>query len=280
LGDGRPPETGGERATLAGVGVVCRRWFVQAEARICDDRPVPRPPQIFAVSPADRPPGTPPDRRSALLSHAISLTGVRRAKVCFVTTAFGDDPAGIASLYAVLAAADDAQASHLQLFPQPNVRDVRSFLCAQDLIWVSGGSVVNLLAVWRAHRLDEIMRECWEAGVVLGGGSAGSICWHVGGTTDSFSDDLDPVTDALGFLPYSNGVHHDSTTQPRRVLFQRLVDDGTLPSGYATDDGAGLHYVGTELVEAVTAAPGADAYRVEPGVHRPLGARRIADRVF
>jgi peptidase E len=112
-------------------------------------------------------------------------------------------------------------------------------------------------------------------GVVLGGGSAGSICWHLGGTTDSFSDDLDPVTDALGFLPYSNGVHHDLTNQPRRVLYQRLIDDGTLPSGYATDDGVGLHYVGTDLVEAVTSVPGADAYRVEPGVHRPLGARQI-----
>ncbi|MDG4822581.1 peptidase E [Asanoa sp. WMMD1127] len=239
---------------------------------------VPRPPQIFAVSPTARPAGTPPGRRSALLDHAISLADVPKAKVCFVTTAVGDDPAAIASLYAVLAGADDAEASHLQLFPQPNVRDVRSFLLSRDLIWVSGGSVVNLLAVWRAHRLDEIMRECWEAGVVLGGGSAGSICWHVGGTTDSFSDDLDPVTDALAFLPYSNSVHHDATDQPRRVLFQRLVDDGTLPPGYATDDATGLHYVGTDLVEAVTAAPGADAYHVSPGVHRPLGARRIADR--
>jgi len=236
---------------------------------------MPRPPQIFAVSPAPRPPGTPPDRRSALLDHAISLTGVRRAKVCFVTTAIGDDPAGIASLYAVLAGSGDAEASHLALFPQPNVRDIRSFLLSRDLVWVSGGSVVNLLAVWRAHRLDEIMRECWEAGVVLGGGSAGSICWHLGGTTDSFSDDLDPVTDALGFLPYGNGVHHDSPVQPRRSKLQVWVDDGVLPPGYATDDGTGLHYVGTELAEAVTTVPGADAYRVEPHRETPLHARAV-----
>ena len=232
-----------------------------------------RPQQIFAVSPTARPVSTPPGRRSALLDHAISLTGSRRPQVCFVPTAVGDDPAAVASVAAVLA---DVDGSHLTLFPQPNVRDVRAFLLSQDLIWVGGGSVVNLLAVWRAHRLDEILRECWEAGVVLGGGSAGSICWHLGGTTDSFSDDLDPVTDALGFLPYSNGVHHDLTTQPRRALYQRLIDDGTLPSGYATDDGTGLHYVGTELVEAVTSVPGADAYRVEPGLHRALDARQIA----
>jgi peptidase E len=235
---------------------------------------MPRSPQIFAVSPAPRPPDAPP-ARSALFSHAISLTGVPRAKVCILQTAAGDDPRAIANTYAVLADADDVEASHLQLFPQPNIRDVRSFLLSRDLIWVGGGSVVNLLAVWRAHGLDEIMRECWEAGVVLGGVSAGSICWHLGGTTDSFSDDLDPVTDALGFLPYSNNVHHDEAVQPRRTLFQRLVDDGTLPSGYATDEGAGLHYVGTELVEAVTSVEGADAYRVEPHLERPLGARLI-----
>jgi peptidase E len=83
---------------------------------------------------------------------------------------------------------------------------VREHLLAQDVIFVSGGSVVNLLAVWRAHRLDEILRECWEAGVVLAGESAGSMCWHLGGLTDSFRDALDPVTNGLGFLPFSNGV--------------------------------------------------------------------------
>jgi peptidase E len=71
------------------------------------------------------------------------------------------------------------------------------------------GRLGRHLAVWRAHRLDEILRECWEAGVVLAGESAGSMCWHLGGLTDSFRDALDPVTNGLGFLPGSNGVHDD-----------------------------------------------------------------------
>jgi peptidase E len=243
---------------------------------------MPREPQIFAVSPLLSPPPGPPRQRSALLEHAISLTGVRRAKVCFVPTALGDSQAAIDSLYAAMAGADHAMASHLQLFPQPNVDDVRAFLLSRDLIWVSGGSAVNLLAVWRAHRLDEILRECWQAGVVLGGGSAGSICWHVGGTTDSFSDRLDPLTDGLAFLPYSNSVHHNVAHQPRRARFHELVFAGVLPDGYATDDGTGLHYVGTDLVEAVTSVAGADAYRIQAGpdagsvLERPLGARSIA----
>jgi peptidase E len=96
---------------------------------------------------------------------------------------------------------------------------------------------------------------------VLTGISAGSICWHVGGTTDSFGPDLQPVTDGLALVPFSNGVHYDSESQ-RRPLFQRLIADGTLPPGYATDDGAGVLYRGTDFVEAVTERDGAAAYFV------------------
>jgi peptidase E len=105
------------------------------------------------------------------------------------------------------------------------------------------------------------LRAAWEAGVVLGGVSAGSICWHTGGTTDSFGPELRAITDGLGLLPYANGVHHDSEEQ-RRPLLHRLVGDGTLPTAYATDDGAGLVYRGTELAEAVADCEGAGAYRI------------------
>jgi peptidase E len=99
---------------------------------------------------------------------------------------------------------------------------------------------------------------------VLGGVSAGSICWHNGGTTDSFGPTLRPVTNGLGWLPYSNGVHYDSERQ-RRPLFHRLIADGTLTDGYATDDGVGLVYRGTEMVEAVADRPDCAAYRVQRG---------------
>jgi len=87
-------------------------------------------------------------------------------------------------------------------------------------------------AVGRVHGVDQVMREAWDAGVVLGGVSAGSICWHQGGTTDSFGPDLRAVTDGLALLPYANGVHYDSEEQ-RRPLLHRLVGDGTLKSDKA-----------------------------------------------
>lgn len=213
-------------------------------------------------------------RRGPIIEHAFALAGSpERPRICHVGTAHGDSVNGIAGFYRAFAGSD-VRASHLELFSMPNVPDLRAHLMAQDVIWVGGGSVANLLAVWRVHRLDEIMRECWEAGVVLAGVSAGSICWHVGGTTDSFGLDLRPVTNGLALLPYGNGVHYDSEER-RRPLLHRLVEDGTLPTSYATDDGVGLVYEGTELVEAVADRAGVAAYKVEVGA----GGRALETRI-
>jgi peptidase E len=162
---------------------------------------------------------------------------------------------------------------HLNLFPMPSVDDMLGLLLDQDVVWVGGGSVANLLAVWRLHGLDEIFPQVWRAGVVLAGVSAGSLCWHVGGTTDSFGPALRPVVNGLALLPYSNGVHYDSEAQ-RRPLFQQLIAEGTLPDGYATDDGVGLVYQGTELLEAVSEIRGKGAYLV-----RRVDGRAVEERI-
>jgi peptidase E len=146
----------------------------------------------------------------------------------------------------------------------PNVEDVEGTVLDHDVVWVMGGSVANLLAVWRVHGLDRIMRRAWRAGVVLAGVSAGSICWFEGGATDSFGPGLRPVTDGLGLLPYGNGVHYDSDAG-RRPLIHRLVAEGVFRTAHCTDDGVGLVYRGTELVEAVTELPGKAAYVVGRG---------------
>ena len=197
-----------------------------------------------------------------LIDHALALSGAARPRICYLGTAGGDNLGAYAMFYAAFAGRPEVQASHLQLFPMPNVADPAAHLLAQDVIWVGGGSVAGLLAMWQLHGIDDAMRAAWEAGVVLGGVSAGSLCWHIGGTTDSFGPVLRPVTNGLALVPYGNGVHYDSEEQ-RRPLLHSLVKDGTLPTSYATDDGAGLHYVGTELHEALTDREGAFGYRIE-----------------
>ena len=150
-------------------------------------------------------------RRGPLIEHAIELAGdPERPRFCYLGTAAGDSLNGTAGFYRAFAGSD-VRATHLELFTMPNVADIRAHLLAQDVIWVGGGSVANLLAVWRVHRLDEVLRECWEAGVVLGGVSAGSICWYVGGPTDSFGPDLRPSPTASACCPTATA----STTTAR-----------------------------------------------------------------
>lgn len=215
-----------------------------------------------------------------LVHHAVELAGVtgRAPRVCHLGTASGDQRAWAAELDEASRAAGFAL-SHLHLFPMPSLADVEGHLREQDVVWVGGGSVANLLAVWRVHGLDAVFRRVWEAGVVLAGVSAGSICWHAGGTTDSFGPDLRAVTDGLGLLPYGNGVHYDSEQQ-RRPLVHRLVAEGTLPVTHCTDDGVGLVYRGTELVEAVTERSGdAAAYRVRAASPGDPAAGAVEERI-
>lgn len=182
-------------------------------------------------------------------------------RLTFVTTAGPDSDAYTGLVHeAFRGTRFDVQV--LRLMPMPNLEDPRQALLDSDLVWVGGGSVAGLLALWRLHGLDAAVREAWEAGVVLGGISAGAICWHVGGPTDSFGPELRPVTDGLALLPYGTGVHYDTQPQ-RRPFLHRMVAEEVLPLSYATDDGVALVYRGTEVVEAVADRAGASAYRVE-----------------
>lgn len=219
-----------------------------------------------------------PDR--LLDDHLLALTGARTPRVCYLPTAGGDRDGAIVDFYATFKGRG-VVASHLPLFRR-DADDLAAHLLAQDLVYVGGGNTANLLAIWRVHGVDRALRAAWEAGVVLAGMSAGSICWFESGTTDSFGPELRALHGGLGFLPGSNCPHYDSEPG-RRPLYQRLVGLGPpegLPAGYAADDGVGLHFVGTELREVVASRPGATAYRVETVggrvVETPLPARNLA----
>ncbi|MGC4894073.1 Type 1 glutamine amidotransferase-like domain-containing protein [Micromonospora sp. DT31] len=199
-------------------------------------------------------------------------------RICYLGQATGDQPTSFAAFHGAFAGTR-FRASHLALFPMPNVEDIRAHLLAQDIVWVGGGSVANLCAAWRVHGLPEILHECWQAGVVLGGVSAGSICWHLGGSTDSYGPTLRPFTDALGWLPYGNGVHYDSEEQ-RRPVMHELVGNGTLPTSHCTDDGVGLVYRGTRLVEAVADRPGVAAYELVRDEDGTVRETRIEPRLL
>lgn len=202
----------------------------------------------------------PDDRVPVLVSAALRHAGRAEPRLCLLNTAMGDEPGMLLRMYSRLAATP-ARLSHLTLFPMPNVADPADLLLSQDVIFVGGGSVANMVAVWRVHGLDEILRAAWQAGIVLAGSSAGALCWFEGGTTDSFGRDLRPFTDGLGLLSGSYCPHYDAEPQ-RRPLYHTLIADGTLADGIACDNGVGAHYADTTLVEVLADRPGGHAYQV------------------
>jgi dipeptidase E len=191
--------------------------------------------------------------------YVLELVSRTRPRVCFLPTATGN-VATYVTRFLEAFPASRFEPSFLDLYVRDDA-DVRAFLLEQDVIYVGGGNTANLLAIWRVHGADAILREAWEAGVVLAGVSAGESCWFEGCTTDSFGPEIAALSDGLGLLAGSFCPHYDGEPA-RRPTFHRLVGAGELTGGIACDDFAGVHFVGTELHEVVASREGAGAYEV------------------
>lgn len=192
--------------------------------------------------------------------YILSLARRTPPKVCYVPTASGDSESNIAKFYDAYTV-ERCLPSHLRLFSR-KVRDLRSFLLGQDVIYVGGGATGYMLSAWRMAGLEAIMREAWESGVVLGGVSAGALCWFEAGLTDTLGRPLQILTDGLGLVSGSFCPHYDGE-KDRRPAFHAAVAEQAVPPGMAADDGVALLYKGTELTEIVSSRPAARAWRVE-----------------
>jgi dipeptidase E len=214
--------------------------------------------------------GSTEDESRRLVTYVIGLAPGDAPRVCVVPTALGDDADAVLRLYGLLP--ESAVPAYLPFFPWPP-SDLRRFVLGHDVIFVCGGNTANMLAIWRAHGFDRILREAWEAGILLTGWSAGMICWFEAGVTDSFGPQLDGMRDGLGFLAGSACPHYDGE-ELRRPVYSKLVADG-FPPGIAADDGVAVHYVGTDLAGVVTVRDGAGAYRVGADGESRLDARLL-----
>jgi dipeptidase E len=214
-------------------------------------------------------------------NFVLSLAGRTRPRVCFIPTASADSAQYIARFYRAFSSR--CVPTDLTFFDPPALprqptltSDLADFVAAQDVFYVGGGNTAHLLAIWRLHGLDRLLRDAWMRGAVLAGISAGMICWFQAGVTDSFGG-LEALPDGLGLLPGSACPHYDGEPG-RRGRYHELVSAG-LPAGYAADDDAALHFTGTGLTEVVADRPKATAYRVEREggevVETPLPARLL-----
>src|SRR5271168_2624015 len=202
----------------------------------------------------------------------------RQPRICFVGTASGDSDAYIRRFHEAFPPAR-AAATHLTFFER-KIGDLKAFVMEQDVVYVGGGSSANMLAVWRLHGLDKVLRAAWNSGIVMAGISAGAICWFEDGVTDSFGMPFRALNDGLGLVRGACCPHYDGEKERRGVL-HKLIKRG-FPSTLALDDGAAAHFVGTRLREVVSSRPKARAFRVvlRKGavVERALAGRYLGAR--
>jgi dipeptidase E len=194
--------------------------------------------------------------------YVVSVAARPRPRVCFLPTASGDADHYIVRFYRAFGLRG-CETSHVSLFRRDDgaADPHRHLLESCDVIYVGGGSVVSLLGTWRAHGLDDTLRQAWERGVVLCGLSAGSLCWFEEGVT-AFHGAPRSVR-GLGLLPWSNCVHFDGE-RDRESAYRGLLADGMCP-GYAAEDGTALHFVGEDLARVVSSRPNARAHAMSMG---------------
>ena len=218
------------------------------------------------------------ERGNTLLDdYVLDLPGLVRPRICFLPTASGDADHYIVRFYRAFCASR-CEPSHVSLFRRDgSPGDIHQHLLSRDIIYVGGGSVVSMLGAWRAHGLDETLRQAWERGVILCGLSAGSLCWFAEAIS-AFHGEPEIVR-GLGLLPWSNCVHFEAE-QKRGPAYRQMLAEGMLP-GYAVEDGAALHFEGDQLAHVVSSRPDAKAHFMrwtgERVSRRPLRATYLGE---
>jgi peptidase E len=198
---------------------------------------------------------------TTFINYMASLTGKEKPRLCYLPTASADRESGIIRWYQNCAPLDvipSHQASFINSYSTD--RSWEEIFLSVDGIVVSGGNTLNQQAIWRAQGIDEVLRKAWDQGIVLGGASAGSLCWFEEGTTDSRPIELTKV-ECLGFIEGSHSPHYDAEEQ-RRPTYHRLISSGVLKPGYACDNNAGIYFEDNEVRRAVRTRESANSYYV------------------
>jgi dipeptidase E len=216
---------------------------------------------------------------TAFIRYMASLTGKPRPRLCYLPTASADSPSGIVSWFrncAPLQVEPYVQESFIASTRQ--TQSWEEVLLSMDGIVASGGNTLNQQAIWKAQGIDVVLKEAWDRGIVLGGASAGSLCWFEEGTTDSRPKELSTVK-CLGFLKGSHSPHYDREPG-RRPLYQKLIASGEMKPGYACDNDAGIYFEDNEVKRVVSTRAEAKVYYVSlvggKVVEKVLEPERIA----
>lgn len=197
------------------------------------------------------------DKSPVMDLYILAQSKKTMPKICFLPTASGDNM-GYADYFKRLFSRYPCVPSYLSLF-HPTTPNIREFIMSQDVIYVGGGHSKSMLGVWKEWGMDKILREAYESGIILSGGSAGSVCWFDQCITDSIPGAL-TVMNCLGILPYSNSPHFGS--RERREAYAHYVSTDKIKAGYAADDFAALHFIDGKLERCVSSRQYAKCYKL------------------
>lgn len=216
---------------------------------------------------------------TAFIRYMAQLTGKPRPKICYLPTASADSPSGIIGWFRSCAPLDVEASVQESFIASPRqTRSWEEVFLSVDGIVVSGGNTLNQQAIWKAQGIDVVLRQAWDRGIVLGGASAGSLCWFEEGTTDSRPKELTTVQ-CLGFLKGSHSPHYDREPA-RRPLYQKLIGSGQMKPGYACDNDAGIYFEDNEVRRVMSTRADAKVYYVSlvggKVVEKPMEPERIA----
>ncbi len=198
--------------------------------------------------------------KPVLMKYFIEMTGKPKPRVCFMPSASGDSKSDITRWNTVMKDFDCQPRLQKIYITSPGTKSFETEILEADAIYVGNGNALNMLAMWKAHGLDKLLRKAYDRGIVLGGEGAGSICWFEQGSTDSRPGKLS-VMDCLGFLTGSNCTDYDGN-KDCRPLYQDWIKSGQIKPGLAADNGVGLHFVDDKLLKVVSSTDKAKAYRV------------------
>jgi dipeptidase E len=210
---------------------------------------------------------------TAFIRYMATLTGKPRPRICYLPTASADSQSSILGWYRACAPLNVEPLVQETFIASPQMlQSWEERFLSMDAIVCSGGNTLNQQAIWKAQGIDVVLRQCWDRGIVLGGASAGSLCWFEEGTTDSRPKELSTVQ-CLGFLKGSHSPHYDREPL-RRPLYQKLIGSGQMKPGYACDNDAGIYFEDNEVRRVVATRAEAKVYYVS------LVAGKVLERLM
>jgi dipeptidase E len=175
----------------------------------------------------------------------VKLTGKKFPRVLFIPTASNDEEEYCEAFNRVYGGLLGCRTDHLLLYR--SLRDryaAAKKIGSADLIYVGGGNTLRMMKMWRRLGIDTMLSKAGQQGTVLAGVSAGAICWHEWGHSDSRSYSGRKhwsyiKVRGLGLRPGLYCPHLDS--EKRHASFKGMVSRDRM-IGIACDNFAAVHY--------------------------------------